>query len=141
MPFSTLAVLREFVERFVAPRADLRLVGAALPEDLVEAFLTECSMAGGAAERCHAVRRRLAPEPGGGIAGHEILGNGSSESHSIICTSGEKLLHDVMGIALNENGLVETLDDARRGAEWASEEGHGEPVPYFPWRLTLYERR
>jgi hypothetical protein len=137
-PLTTLSTLREFVDRFVAPSADVILVGVALPDDLVAGVLALPGSV--ASERGHALRMSTPPEPGGEVAGYEVLGDGIDELHSIVCTGGEAVLREVLGIALNQHGLIDGLDDARRAAAWASEEGHGEPVAYLPWRVALYPR-
>jgi hypothetical protein len=140
LPFATLADLRTFVDRFVVADADVLLVGAALTDDLVAGFVASASASGGGCERSHALRRALPPDPAGERVGFEVLGDGVHEHHSIVCTGGEVDLHDRLGIAMNANGLIDDLDDARRAAAWASEDGHGEPVAYLPWRTALYSR-
>ncbi len=80
------------------------------------------------------------PEEAARVVGYEILGDGASEDHSIVCTGSEVGVHATLGIGFNGHGLIDALPDARRAAEWMSEDGRGEPVPYFPWRLALYDR-
>ena len=84
--------------------------------------------------------RKGATGLGGQALRRLVLGDGIDELHSIVCTGGETALREALGIALNQHGLIDGLDDARRAATWASEEGHGEPVAYLPWRVALYPR-
>ena len=140
VPFATLEMLHAFVDHFVARDANVLLVGAALPTDAVAAVLAQQHPSMAASERYHAIRRALTLDATGTFIGYEVLGDGITENHSIVCTGGEVALRDSLGISPNSHGLLDSLDDARRAAAWASEDGHAEPVDYYPWRLCLYPR-
>ena len=139
IPLTSLSELREVVG-FLDRDENLWLVGAALPDDRVDDFFSDHDRAGGASERCHALRRALSPDRSGEVLGFEVLGNGSTECHSVVCTGSEVQLHDALGVSFNAHGLIDSYEEAKRAAAWMSEDGHGEPVVYFPWQVTVYAR-
>jgi hypothetical protein len=127
-----------FARQVASSLPEVLLVGVALPaEDLarIRSAIPHQSVS----ERSVALERGLAPAEGGTILGHEVLGDGVVAAHSIICSGGEVDLAGDLSVKLNGNGLVDDLGDARRGAAWASQVGHAEPILYFAWRLTRYE--
>jgi hypothetical protein len=128
----------EFARRIASTLPEILLIGVALAVEDV-AVLRSSTPDRTASERSTAIEHGIAPAQGGTILGHEVLGDGIVEAHSIICTGGEVDLARDLSVKFNANGLIEDLGDARRGAEWASQEGHAEPTQYFAWRLTGYE--
>jgi len=149
--FSTLDRAREFAREFLQGAADVLLLGTSLHKEFFEAFLSEAGPVHGysrfgkdatyvyVSERTEVLKLGLPPADGGNILGFEVFGDAVMERHTLLCTGGEKDVRAELGIRLNQNGLFETLADARRVAQWASVEGHAEPFLYLPWRLEQYQ--
>ena len=145
--FSKLDTASEFAREFLQGAADVLLLGTSLHKEFLEALLGEAGpmhdsmFASGpyVSERTEVLRLGLPPADDGNLMGFEVFGDAVKESHTLLCTGGEKDVHAEFGIRLNQNGLFGTLRDAHRVAQWASFEGHAEPCLYLPWRLEQYQ--
>ncbi|MDQ3030868.1 MAG: hypothetical protein M3Y87_00490 [Myxococcota bacterium] len=133
----TLADARAFGRRFSSPISSAVLIGVAVSPTDVEKLVDESS----ASERASMIRRGLPVEPGGTLRGYEVLGDGVHEAHSLLCTGSEVGASRELGVVFNADGLLDDFATARRVAEWASRDHHGEPVDYFPYRMAEYEWR
>lgn len=134
----TLAEARAFGRAFLGSFPDVVLIGAALPPQELEEFLE--SGASGCSGQVSAARRGLPADPDGLACGYEVMGDGASEQHSLICTGSERDLHKHEGVVFNKDGLIDDLATALRVAKWASKDDNPtECCSYFVFRLTQYE--
>lgn len=70
-----------------------------------------------------------------GFRGYDVLGfeYGAYSFHTFVCNGLDKHFQSRFNISLNVFGLITELKDARRVADYASDESSGmEPVPWFP---------
>ncbi|MEM7234413.1 MAG: hypothetical protein AAF517_19700 [Planctomycetota bacterium] len=130
----------EFRQRYLQARNDVHLISVAFAavdlEDAVRDFESQ------GIEDCGVARKLVEGEAldptRGQPRGFDILGiefNGGF--HSFPCNGLESDFVEVLGISLNEFGLIDSRDDADRAAKYTNEESTGaEPVPWFPCRIT-----
>jgi hypothetical protein len=79
-------------------------------------------------------------DPNGMKLGFEILGfEGPCNFHSHICNSLEKDLKKEIGVRFNENGFIDSLEDAIRSTKYIEDGELGEPVPWYPCVIMRYE--
>lgn len=76
-----------------------------------------------------------------GFIGFDILGFEYGSCHSFICNSLEKEYSDKLGIKLNENGLIESFEDACKATEFTNlPETAAEPVLWIPWSISKIDK-
>lgn len=79
-------------------------------------------------------------DPSGIILGFEILGgDGCYNFHSHICYSLETELREELGVEFNENGFIDSYEDAIRSTRYIEEGERGEPVDWYPCLIAKYE--
>jgi hypothetical protein len=134
-----LETARDLHRRFLSSATNLRLLGLALPEDLVPAFLEEAKPIPNEGDigfyTCLTSDRQI--EPGGDPLGWEILGFDRG-FHSWLCNGLEKDVFQALGIRPATNGLIQSAADAKQAAEYCDQEGLGEPVLWLPWLIVEY---
>ncbi len=139
--FYTLAAARQFHRSFLSSVPTVRLFGLALPQDLLLAFLkaAEPGTGEGATGFLACAKAGQPLEPGGVGIGWEILGFEYGMFHSWLCNGLERDVSQVLSIRPNTNGLIGSLDDARRVADYCGQESVGaEPALWQPWFLVEY---
>jgi hypothetical protein len=144
--FYTLDAARQFIKEFLPVRDDLVLVGAALPNSLVEEFLSQNKQWGQDANGQrydvlygvnYVLSERKSLPSSGEILGFEVASHFGNLGCSWLCSGLEKDMYREFGIRPGQYGLIETFDDANRVYEWILEgeakgEHRGEPEPYYP---------
>jgi hypothetical protein len=146
--FYSAAAALEARRTFLSHAADARVIGVGVARDALEGFLENTApvpLAGGAPggeSGSFTTGRRRAPlDPGGRKLGFEPLNIEHGElCHSWLCNNLETHVSTALGIRPNAEGLLDTLDDARRCCEEISSGKVGaEPGPWLPFALVEYE--
>ncbi|MGC4068432.1 MAG: hypothetical protein QM784_28055 [Polyangiaceae bacterium] len=72
--------------------------------------------------------------------GFEVLGaNWGGSFHTFSCNSLEQQFSENIGIAFNQDGLIDTYEDALKASEYTNRDDVGaEPVAWYPFRLDEY---
>ena len=79
-------------------------------------------------------------DPSGIVLGFEILGgDGCYNFHSHICNSLETELKEELGVKFNENGFIDSYEDADRSAQYINQDEDAEPVDWYPCLIVRYE--
>ncbi|MFQ5909648.1 MAG: hypothetical protein ACE5IJ_02880 [Thermoplasmata archaeon] len=79
-------------------------------------------------------------DPSGIILGFEILGGGGCYNfHSHICYSLDTELREELGVIFNENGLIDSYEDAARSTRYIEEGEEVENVDWYPCPIVRYE--
>lgn len=149
--FHSLGDARGFVDAFLPDAADVVIVGAALPAELVDDFLADEAQVifdattGTEREACFGVNLVLSERkplpPGGERLGFDMVLYGYNLECSWLCTGTERAVAAALGVRPNAHGLIEGEADARRVHEWmAQHPEETEPGPYYPWLLVRYPR-
>jgi hypothetical protein len=139
--FTRLGPAREFLARF-QPTGAPKIVGLGLPPEYLEQVLDEHPDVPGMGQDGYIeTLRRRQPLAGGGVElGYEILGEepgGDFDSWHVNAL--EPLVHRELGIEVNQYGLIDNLDAARRAAEFIGRpDVPAEPVRWRPWLLVCY---
>lgn len=147
--FPSLTVARDFHRLFLPART--RLLGFALPADLVDGFLTVAAppppppgySPGGPTGAVELLQQRRPLEPGGAPRGFEPLGyEVTGQFCSFRCNGLETHLQREFGTTFNEWGLLENEHVARRCAEYAGRPATAPCAPYWhPWLIHEYDPR
>ncbi|MEI8258106.1 MAG: hypothetical protein WCJ30_20710, partial [Deltaproteobacteria bacterium] len=116
-----------FVERFLAARDDVLVIGLALDEPSAAAFVAEFAPAPGMGEQgaSVALRANREPAPGGEVLGFDVLGWEAGGCHSFVCNGLERVFEDKLGARPNASGLYDDETEAARCAELAGSPGVG----------------
>jgi hypothetical protein len=139
--FTGLEPAREFLDRF-HPTGAPKIVGLGLPPEFLDEVLDEHPDVPGMGVDGYieTLRRRQPLAEGGVELGYEILGEepgGDFDSWHV--NHLEPLVHRELGIAVNQYGLIDNLDAARRAAEFIGQpDVPAEPVSWRPWLLVAY---
>jgi hypothetical protein len=142
--FASPSIARGFLDEFRPSFTDLRILGLAMPDRDVDDYLagqdpprSEQAWTFGLVD---GIRRGQRPPPGGTALGYEILGaEYGGGFHSWYCNNLEPIVHERLGIIVNEDGLVDGLDAAVQATELvASDEIGSEPVWWQTWLLVDY---
>ncbi|WP_412538720.1 hypothetical protein R8Z50_23050 [Longispora sp. K20-0274] len=107
----------------------------AAPE--AEVFLT--ASGGWGPEEFHPLWRRLTQPvaaPTGAVLGFEVVGFEAGRLHSWLCNSLQRAARDSLGIAVNQVGLLETLEQARAVAAMANRDPGTEEVDWVAARIV-----
>ncbi len=133
--FIECADATEFRHSFLPGRADVVVLGIGLLERHAAAVLE--------VESQSAVAERLALgdalEERGTALGYELLGLDVPPLVSWAANHLPALVHDRLGIRVNEDGLIASFDDACSAAELISRpDVASEPLPWWPWLLVEY---
>lgn len=140
-----LNVAIELVHSFLSTSPEVKVLELALHQSMTELF---CRVAEppppkpgfatvGRQGVCEAILKANPPTQGGNILGFEPLVFDYSLSCSWLCNSLDTVVADTLGIKPNENGLIDTLDHARRCVEYISRDDVGaEPGLWLPWLIV-----
>ena len=83
-----------------------------------------------------AIRTQTAPTPGGNILGFEPLVFDHALSCSWLCNGLDTVVEQALGIRPNQQGLMDTFDQARTCVEYISRDQVGaEPGLWLPWLM------
>jgi hypothetical protein len=139
--FTGLPTAREFLARF-HPTGAPTIVGLGMAAEFVDDLLADHPDEPGMGTYGYVetLRRRQPLAPGGVELGYEILGEElGGDFHSWHCNHLEPVVHDELGIEVNEHGLIDNPEAARRAAEYIGRpEVPAEPVTWRPWLLVAY---
>lgn len=139
--FYSLHLARDFYSEFLSHLPNVRLLSAALPEVYVDTFIEEYTPGQGIGES--GVRRKLREhipiESHSRFRGFEVLGFNYANFCSFVCNSLETGYHTRLGIAFNQNGLIDQYEEAARAAEYTNQNEVGaEPYWWLPWLISEY---
>lgn len=135
--FYTVSKAREFANLFYEAKSDLRIIGIGLHKNLVSEYLEYEEKGFGVYET---LKQGKNLEGNGKFLGFEVLGDESGFFHSWLCNGLEKDCNEKFGIIPNEFGLIKTLFEAEKCAEYANDDDVGaEPCLWFPWGIFEYE--
>ncbi len=151
--FYTLEAAKEFIEAFLPNRGDLALIGIALPNPIVDGFLSDNKQYIYNSNRQayepalyganYVLNEHKSLPPDGDILGFEVVSYNINLGCSWLCGGLERDMHREFGIRPGKYGLLETFEDANRVYQWILEgsakgEHRGEPEPYYPWLIVRY---
>jgi hypothetical protein len=130
----------EFYHKYMKDIPHIKLLGIGLSEEYVNKFLEKEKPLHGHGKpgvyenlSCHKYMETSKE------LGFEILGYDSGSFHSFICNRLETDYRDRLNIRLNENGLIESYDDAAHAAEYTMKDDVGaEPALWMPWVIYEY---
>ena len=135
--FLTLAMAREFVQRFVVDNA-VCIIGIGLHTSLLPSFYRQLekdmNRGYGLVDR---VDRKDLLADGGSLLGFEPLGYEAVHFHTWLCNSTPDETEKLFGVRPNQNGLITKLEDAIRITEHLVRTG-AEPAIWEPWLLLKY---
>lgn len=78
-------------------------------------------------------------DPSGAVMGFEILGDeGCYNFHSCICNGLETDLKDDLGVRFNENGFIDSFEEAERSALFINQCEDAEPGYWYPCLIVRY---
>lgn len=136
-----LAMAQQCREMFLDGRTDWSLVGVGLPTRHVPTFL-EYEKPGrgvGVPGVYSMLSRQLALEPDGVCLGYEILGFECAGFHTWYCNRLEAEICSACKCHPNSYGLLDTLESAEKGAEYASRDDvKADPLLWLPWLVVKY---
>jgi hypothetical protein len=139
--FTGLQPAREFLVRF-HPSSEPTIVGMGMAAESVDEVLADHPDVPGMGMYGYVetLRRRQPLAPGGLELGYELLGEElGGVFHSWHCNNLEPVVHEKLGIEVNQYGLIGDLEAARRAAEFVARPDMGaEPVTWRPWLLVTY---
>jgi hypothetical protein len=139
--FPRIQPASEFLARF-HPTGAPKIVGLGLPSEYLDEVLDEHpDVPGMGVDGYIETLRQRQPLAGGGVElGYEILGEEPGGDFDSWHVNGlEPLVHRELGIEVNQFGLIDNLDAARRAAEFIGRpDTPAEPVPWRPWLLVSY---
>jgi hypothetical protein len=133
---------------FLSHSADARVIGVGVASESLEGFLENAAprpLAGGAPGGESGVfttgNRRTSLAPGGRKLGFELLNVEVGDlRHSWLCSNLENHFSTALGVRPNAEGLIDTLEDARRCCdEITNGNVAAEPGPWLPFALVEYE--
>ncbi len=140
--FST-AVIREFLDTFVANPDDLIILGCGLTSRDAERILASFPTPENMGEYgVRAMLERKQPlEPGGAELGYEVLSYEYGLEHSWLCNRLEDDALAELGVSPNPvTGLLDSHQEATAVAEWINAGSIGaEPGLWLPWLIVEYE--
>ena len=139
--FLTVDDALRFVERFLAARDDVLVIGLALDELSAAAFVAEFAPDPRMGEpgASGALGANREPAPGGEVLGFDVLGWDSGGCHSFVCNGLERAFFEKLRARANAFGLYDDETVATRCAELPGSPGVGaEPALWQAWRVTRY---
>ncbi len=79
-------------------------------------------------------------DPSGAVLGFEILADeGCYNFCSHICNGLETDLKEKLGVAFNENGFIDSFEDADRSAQYINQSEDAEPCDWYPSLIMRYD--
>lgn len=138
----TTAVIRDFLNTFIADPDDLIILGCAVTsrdaDRIIQSFPTPEDM--GAYGVRTMLERRQPLEPGGAELGFDVLSYEYGLEHSWLCNRLEDDALAELGVSPNpRTGLLDSRQDATAVADWINEGSIGaEPGLWLPWLIVEY---
>lgn len=151
--FLKLSSARQFIKKFLPNAEGVILLGAGLPKNLGQNFLSRKleplfnakneNIAQDLSNVSLAFSQNILLRPGGQIIGFEVASYAyNSFGHSWLCSNLQSDMHEQFGINAGDYGLLKSYDDAMKVYEWIAEDDmqgrRAEPEPYFPWLIVQY---
>jgi len=143
--FFELHDAHDFQRRFASGRADIVVIGIGLEQATANPFLQQPDLVqrsvivdpqNGVSQR---LQRREPMTAGGRALGYELLGMDVPPLTSWAVNDLPVLVHDRLGISVNEDGLITSFDEASRAAEFISRlDVPSEPLDWTPWLIVRY---
>lgn len=149
--FFDLQDAEAFRDRFASRRDEIVVIGIGLRLGHAKQFLEDIAAglhrlnvdAGvGPAGVTELLERRELLAHGGTTLGYELLGMDVPPLTSWAANALPLLVHDRLRISVNENGLIDSFQDAARAAEFiSSPDVPSEPFNWTPWLIVEYTQR
>lgn len=146
--FFELHDAHDFHRSFASGRADIVVIGIGLDKAHANPFLQQPDLVplpvavdpqndhGGVSQR---LERREPLTAGGRALGYELLGMDVPPLTSWAVNDLPVLVHDRLGISVNEDGLITSFDEASRAAKFISRpDVPSEPLSWTPWLIVQY---
>lgn len=135
--FFSVNKAKEFANLFYDFASELTVIGIGLKSDLVVDYLEQEDAEYGVYKL---LKREQVLESSGEILGFEVLGNEYGSFHSWLCNSLEIDCKEKLEIIPNQNGFIETFEQAEKCAEYANRDEVGaEPCFWLPWLILEYK--
>lgn len=137
--FLSLDVAHQFGRLYLQDVPNLKLVATGLPQSnvlaLVEDGVGDASQ-GQSGVEAQLLKRLALPKEGWRRRGYEILGHDHGGFHSFACNGLEEDYKDKLGIKLNAEGLIESLQEAALATDYTGRDDVGaEPGLWLPWLM------
>ncbi|WP_456363492.1 hypothetical protein [Priestia aryabhattai] len=142
--FTSVEVAREFADKFLSGISNVHIIGIGLPEAHLRDFY-EYENLEGPKEEQNGVEKlitsgSMVEQKKSRFLGYEVLGYESGGFHSYLCNGLEKDFNQHFHFSLNNNGFIDSLEEANRYCKYSNQQEIGtEPVNWFPWAVFEYE--
>ena len=139
--FYSLEMAHQFVNAYLDPGCDFKLLGIGLHERLVESFLKNKNLLQENTKYgiYEAVSRREQLDSSGIPLGFEILGYDQGDFHSWLCDGLHLEIEKEFAYGLNQSGLIDNFKEALNASIFIEQEGlNAEPGIWMPWLLVEY---
>jgi hypothetical protein len=133
---------RQFYVQYLRHLPDIKLLSIALSEPDAVEFIEENKPEPGMGEGGVYIKlqQRQLLDSSAMPRGFEVLGDEwGGQFHSFICNSLETDYAERLNISLNQNGLIDSYEDAVRAANYTNlDEVGAEPALWQPWLISEY---
>jgi hypothetical protein len=140
--FYSVGIAQSFYRDNLSHLPNLKLVSIALSDSECEQFVQESEPPPGFGENgIHRMMRygQILKEDVALVMGFDVLGYDDANFCSFLCNSLERDYHDVLGVDLNNYGLIDTFEIARRAAVYTMQDDVGaEPYNWRTWKISEY---
>ncbi|MEJ7764174.1 MAG: hypothetical protein WKF86_01645 [Acidimicrobiales bacterium] len=145
--FFDLEDAQAFRDRYASRRDEIVVIGIGLRYEHAKQFLEDIAVvnvdtgvaAVGRAGVTELLERRVPLADRGRTLGYELLGMDVPPLTSWAVNALPLLVHDRLTISVNENGLIDSFQDAARAAEFiSSPDVPSEPFNWTPWLIVEY---
>ena len=140
--FLNLEAARQFYVQYLRHLPDIKLLSIALSESYSMEFIEENKPQPGMGEGGVYIKlqQRQLLDNSAITRGFEVLGDEwGGQFHSFICNSLETDYAERLNISLNQNGLIDSYEDAVRAANYTNlDEVGSEPALWQPWLISEY---
>lgn len=140
--FLNITTAKQFYVQYLRHLPDIELLSIALSEPYLIEFIEENKSGPGIGEGgvYKKLQQRQLLENSAIARGFEILGDEyGGQFHSFVCNSLETDYKERLNISLNQNGLIDSYEDAIKAANYTNlDEVGAEPVLWQPWLISEY---
>ena len=140
--FKNIEVAREFIEKFVIKKENIKLMSIFLSEEYVEDFIKDnCDSEQSEDEICSTVGLKIKEGNAGKLRGYDLLGyDMGGDFHSLHCHSLKNELIDKFKIRFNEYELISSYQDSVKVFDFFNnEQATVTPVRWDIWKIKEYE--
>jgi hypothetical protein len=140
--FLNLETAKQFYVQYLRHLPDIKLLSIALPDSYWHEFIEENRPEPGMGEGGVYTKLQQRELLQGSVIsrGFEILGDEwGGQFHSFVCNSLETAYAEQLNISLNQNGLIDSYEDAVKATNYTNlDEVGSEPALWQPWLISEY---